>query len=155
MHFLLILHSYLRWVIVVLLFVGLIRHLIGMTSGKPFTSADRRVDLFLMISAHTQFLIGLILWFFGPMGYQLLQSTGFAAAMHDPAARFWIMEHNVGMLIGIVLITIGRGVAKKPISDLAKHKRAFWFFLVAFIIIMASIPWPNRTAIQRPLFRGA
>ncbi|MEO8583431.1 MAG: hypothetical protein ABI415_06530 [Flavitalea sp.] len=144
----------LRWIILILLLVALVRHLIGMKEKKAFSGADKKVDLFLMISAHIQLLIGLYLWFLGPWGFSLLKSTGFGAAMKDPVARFWIMEHNVGMLIAIVLITIGRGVVKKNIPDISKHKKAFWFFLVALIIIFASIPWPFRAAIARPLFPG-
>lgn len=148
------LHSILRWAILLLLVVALVRHLIGMTTRRAFTNGDRKTGLFLMICAHTQFLIGLILWFVGPWGWHLLQSTGFAAAMKDPVARFWIMEHNVGMLVAIVLITIGRGVAKKNISDLSRHRRSFWLYLVALIIILASVPWPGRVGVGRPYLRG-
>jgi hypothetical protein len=54
------------------------------------------------------------------------------------------------MLIAIVLITLGRGAAKKNISDRAKHKRTFWYILVALVIILATIPWPFREGIARP-----
>jgi hypothetical protein len=148
------LHNLLRWVILILLVVALVRHLMGMTGKKPFTSGDKKTGLFLMISAHTQFLVGLVIWFMGPWGIKLLQSIGFSAAMKDPVARFWIMEHNVGMLIAIVLITIGRGVSKKDLSDASKHKRSFWLYLIALIIILASVPWPGRIGIGRPLFPG-
>jgi hypothetical protein len=56
------------------------------------------------------------------------------------------------MLIAIVLITIGRGVSKKSIPDTVKQKKTFWFFLVALVIILASIPWPFREGIARPWF---
>ena len=148
------LHNVLRWVILLLLLIALIRHLSGMTGKKAFTGGDKKTDLFLLISAHTQLLLGLYLWFVGPWGYHLLKSTGFSAAMKDPAARFWIMEHNMGMLLAIIFITIGRGVAKKNIPDVSKHRRAFWLFLIALILILASIPWPSRIAIGRPLFPG-
>jgi hypothetical protein len=148
------LHNLLRWVILILLLVALIRHLMGMSGNKAFTSGDKKTGLFLMIAAHVQLLIGLYQWFAGPWGYKLLQNVGFAAAMKDPVARFWIMEHNVGMLIAIVLITIGRGVSKKSIPDPIKHKRSFWFYLVALILILATIPWPGREGIGRAIFPG-
>jgi hypothetical protein len=34
-----------------------------------------------------------------------------------------------------------------------KYKKAFWFFVVALILILAAIPWPSRE-IGRPLFPG-
>ena len=55
-----------------------------------------------------------------------------------------------GMLIAIVLITIGRGVAKKSIPDAAKFKRSFWLFLIALVIILATVPWPFREGIGKP-----
>ncbi|MBO9571820.1 MAG: hypothetical protein J7497_06370 [Chitinophagaceae bacterium] len=147
------LHNLLRWVVLILLVISVIRHLGGMTGNKPFTNGDKKRNLFLMISAHIQFLVGLILWFIGPWGYKVLSTMGMGAAMKDPVYRFWTVEHNTGMLIAIVLITIGRGVSKKDLPDLTKHKKSFWFFLIALIVIFVSIPWPWRT-VARPLFPG-
>jgi len=64
--------------------------------------------------------------------------------------RYWVVEHFTGMLIAIALITIGRGVAKKGIPDAAKFRRAFWLFLLALIIILATVPWPFRGGVGRP-----
>lgn len=147
------LHNFLRWVILILLVVALVRHLLGMSGKKPFTSGDKKIGLFLMIAAHIQFLIGLIQWFVGPWGFKVIQNIGMGAAMKDPTYRFWTVEHNIGMLIAIILITVGRGVSKKNIPDAVKHKKTFWFFLVALILILVSIPWPWRE-VARPLFPG-
>ena len=144
------LHSLLRWVILVLLLVAIFRSYSGMTAGKPFSAADKKVGLFLMISAHTTLLIGLCLYFFGPWGFANIRSLGFGEVMKTRAYRFYAVEHIFGMLVAIVLITIGRGVAKKSIPDLAKHKRTFWYFLVALVIILATVPWPFRAEIARP-----
>jgi len=148
------LHNVIRWILLILLLVALFRHLSGMTGKKPFTSGDRKTDLFLLISTHTQFLIGLYLWFFGPWGFQLLRKIGMGAAMKEPAYRFWTVEHITGMWIAVILITIGRSVTKKNIPDGAKHKKAFWFFFIALLLILATVPWPFRAAIARPLFPG-
>ncbi len=58
------------------------------------------------------------------------------------------------MLIAIVLITIGRSAAKKNIPDAAKFKRSFWFYLIALLIILATVPWPFRAGIGRPWLEG-
>ena len=105
-----------------------------------------------MISAHLMLLIGLYQWFVGP-GLESIQNMGMKNVMQNNVARFWAIEHPVGMIIGIILITLGRGSAKKNISDQAKHRRSFWFYLIAFIIIIASVPWPFRE-VARPLFPG-
>jgi len=146
------LHSFIRWVILILEIVVIYQCYTGMSSGRPFGAGDRKTGLFLMISAHTQLLVGLYLYLAGPWGLANIQNLGFGEVMKDKVARFYAVEHIFGMLVAIVLITIGRGVAKKAIPDRVKFKRGFWLFLVALIIILATIPWPFREGIARPWF---
>src|ERR1700761_4032497 len=147
---LLYLHSFLRWAILILSLVVLFKSYGGMTGGKPFTAGDKKTGLFLMICAHTTLLVGLTLWLTGPWGLANIRNLGFGEVMKERVYRFYAVEHLTGMLIAIVLITIGRGAAKKNITDLAKHKRTFWFILVALLIILATAPWPFRAGIGRP-----
>jgi hypothetical protein len=150
MSVLLLLHSILRWVILVLLVVAIVKSYNGMKAGRSFSDGDRKVGLFLMISAHTTLLLGLLLWFFGAFGLALVEDPGMGVVMKNAVMRYWVVEHFVGLLIAIALITIGQGVAKKSIPDATKFKRAFWLFLVALIIILATVPWPFRTGVGRP-----
>ena len=143
-------HSLIRWVILVLALVAIVKSYSGMSNRKLFTASDRKVGLFLMIAAHTQLLVGLYLYLLGPWGLANIRNLGFGEVMKDNVFRFYAIEHIFGMLIAIVLITIGRGAAKKDIPDVAKHKRSFWFFLVALVIMLATIPWPFRVGIGRP-----
>ncbi|HEX8462058.1 MAG TPA: hypothetical protein VF623_11530 [Segetibacter sp.] len=147
------LHNFGRWVVLILLLVAIVKSLSGMTGNKPFTNGDKKIGLFLMISAHIMLLIGLYQWFVGPWGLNNIQNAGMKAVMQDSVQRFWAVEHMAGMLIGIILITIGRGAAKKNITDKAKHNRSFWFYFIAFIVIVASVPWPFRE-VARPLMPG-
>ena len=146
------LHSILRWVILLLSLAVIFKSFSGMTGGKPFSEGDKKVGLFLMISAHTTLLIGLYLYFAGPWGLANIRNLGFGEVMKNRAARFYAVEHIFGMLVAIALITIGRGAAKKNIPDMAKHKRTFWFILVALIIILATIPWPFRADLHGSWF---
>ncbi len=57
------LHSFLRWIILILLLVNIFKHFSA--GNKPFTAGDKKAGLFLMIAAHTTFLVGLYLWFAG------------------------------------------------------------------------------------------
>jgi hypothetical protein len=107
-----------------------------------------------MISAHITLLIGLYQWIAGPLGLRTIQSLGMGEVMKNGITRFWAVEHFAGMLIAIILITIGKGVGKKNISDQAKHKKSFWLFLIALFIILVSVPWPFREDIGRPLVPG-
>jgi hypothetical protein len=147
------LHNFGRWVVIVLLVVAIFKSLAGMTGNKNFSSGDKKTGLFLMIAAHIMLLVGLYQWFAGPWGLQNIQTNGMKAVMQNSALRFWAVEHITGMVIAIILITIGRGSAKKNISDKAKHSRSFWFYVIALVIIVATVPWPFRE-VARPLFPG-
>lgn len=124
-----------------------------MTGNKSFTNGDKKTGLFLMIAAHTMLLIGLYQWFAGPWGFQNIQKIGMKAVMQNSVYRFWAVEHITGMIAAIILITAGRGSFRKNISDAAKHRRTFWYYFIAFIIIMVTVPWPFRD-VARPLFPG-
>jgi hypothetical protein len=51
------------------------------------------------------------------------------------------------MLVAIVLITMGYSKSKKAATDAEKFKKIKVFYLIGFILIVASIPWPFRTAL--------
>jgi hypothetical protein len=150
MYTLLLLHSLLRWVILLLLLAAIVQSYSGIRSGRPFSGGDRKLGLFLMIAAHTTLLLGLVLWFFGQFGLSLAVDNGMGVVMKNSVMRYWVVEHFAGMLIAVALITVGRGVAKKNIPDAARFKRAFWLFLIALIVILATVPWPFRTGVGRP-----
>ena len=148
------LHNLLRWVILLLLVIAIVKSFVGISSNKPLTSGDKKIGLFLMISAHIQLLIGLYEWLAGRYGVFTASIPEGVSIMKDKFYRFYMIEHPLGMLIAIILITIGRGQSKKNISDALKHKRAFWFYMIALIIILATVPWPFRDIIARPWFPG-
>jgi len=137
-------HSVGRWLLMLLLLIAIFNSLVA--GQRPFIKSDARTGLILTIVADTMLLLGLALWFFGPFGYAVIQSMGFKAAMQNDGARFFVMEHTVGMLIAIVLIHIGKAQAKKKIIDRKKHVRTMVFYLVALLVILASVPWPFLTA---------
>src|SRR5919112_1014006 len=101
------LHNFGRWVVIILLLAAIVRSVSGLSGNKPFTNGDRKTGLFLMIAAHTMLLIGLYQWFAGPWGLHNIQKLGMKTVMQTSVYRFWAIEHIVGMIIGIVLITIG------------------------------------------------
>ena len=74
--------------------------------------------------------------------------------MKNSVLRFWAVEHITSMFLAIVLITVARGVFRKPITNEAKHKRALLLYVVALILVIAAVPWPFREAVGRPWFPG-
>src|ERR1041384_5234041 len=133
------LHSGLRWIILLLLLIVIFR---SATAGqRSFNNADRKFALFTMIACDIMLLAGLYLWFFNErgLGYKSIQQSGFSNVMKDAVARFFAVEHTVGMLSAIVMVHIGKGYAKKNIPDSTKHKRVLLFFVLALLIILVSI----------------
>jgi glucan phosphoethanolaminetransferase (alkaline phosphatase superfamily) len=136
------LHNILRWLILLFL-------LIAMFQAFAKNSGLRKSSLWLMICAHVTLILGLYQWFAGQLGLKLINASGFSAVMKHDASRFWAVEHILGMLIAIILITIARGKAK-----VLNYKAAAWLYLIALIIILAVVPWPFREGIGRPWFPG-
>ncbi|MFT4156304.1 hypothetical protein [Parafilimonas sp.] len=147
-NFLLSLHSLLRWVILLLLVINLLKHLAAM--HKPFAAADKKLGLILMIFAHIQLLIGLYEWFAGSWGLQNFINNG-AGVMKNNTSRFFAVEHTVAMIAAIVLITIARGVYRKDIPDKKKHRRCIVLYALALLIILTMIPWPGMYEFGRSL----
>ncbi len=147
------LHNFLRWVILILLIVSIVKSYTGWQQKKVFTTGDKKIWLFTMISAHITLLIGLYQWAFGRYGIFVTDSPA-EGVMKNKFFRFFWVEHPTGMIIAIVLITLAHGMSKKPVSDETKFKKAFWYFLIALLIILVTVPWPFREIVGRPIFPG-
>ena len=150
MQIVLILHSLLRWAVVILGLWTLINALTGYFGKRAYTANDNRSNLFFMISCDIQLLIGLALYIHNGW-FDRLKDMG--NNMKDPYLRFFTMEHLTLMLVAWVLVHIGRATVKKADTDAAKHKKMLIFFGLAIVLIIAAIPWPFRQAIGRPYFR--
>lgn len=130
-------HSGLRWVALLLLVIAIINAGMKLKSGS-YLKKDKMINLFAMVFMHVQLLIGLILYFLsGKVNF----SEGW---MKSPMFRFFGLEHVLGMVLAIVLITIGRKKAEKAIDISKKHKTIIVWYLIGLIVVFASIPWPFR-----------
>jgi len=127
------LHSGFRYIVFLLVLVAIIQSLLGWLGRKPYTETNRKINLFALISAHTQLLIGVILLFVSPL-VQFNSST-----MSNNVTRYFSVEHWVGMVIAIVLITIGHSKSKKIILPESKHRTIAIFYIIAFIVIVGTI----------------
>src|ERR1700722_4139581 len=148
------LHNLLRWIILILLLLSIIKSYSGWRGRKVFTPGDKKIWLFTLIFSHITLLLGLIQVFFGRYGIFTTTLPEGTRVMKDPFYRFFWVEHPTAMILAIILIALGYGMAKKPVSDQVKYKKAFWFFLVALLLILVAIPWPFREVVGRPWFPG-
>lgn len=138
--FLLNLHSGLRYIVLVLIAVALFRATLAWFGKKPYSENYRKINLFTIISAHTQFLVGLVLYFYSPF----VKFNQMGETMKDSALRYWTVEHVAMMLFAIVLITIGHSRSKKAASDTSKHRAITLFYGLAVLIIVIAIGQSGR-----------
>jgi hypothetical protein len=148
------LHNFLRWVILILLLVSIYKAYSGWSAKKVFQIADKKLWLFTMIAAHITLLLGLYQTALGRYGIFTTNLPEGSSVMKDRFFRFFWVEHPTTMIIAILLITLAYGVYKKQISDEEKYKKAFYYLLIALVLILAGIPWPFREIIGRPYFPG-
>jgi len=127
------LHSGFRYIVLALLVAAIIGGLIGWFGQKPYTNGNRKLNLFAMISAHTQLLIGIVLYFVSPF----VQFNG--ETMKNPVTRYFTVEHWVIMIIALVLITIGHSKSKKAATAEAKHKTISIFYIIGLAVILLGI----------------
>lgn len=148
------LHNLLRWIILILLLVSIYKSYVGTTTKKTFDPGDKKIWLFTLIASHLTLLLGLYQWLFGRFGILSYVKPEGASMMKDPYLRFFQMEHPVSMILAILMITLGYGMAKKNVDDALKYKKALRYFVLALILIMVAVPWPFRGIVARPLFPG-
>ncbi len=118
-------HSGWRYLVLILLVVAIVQALVGWLGKKPYTEANRKINLFTLIFVHTQILIGLVLYFMSPLV--------------EAGERYWKMEHIGMMIFSAVLVTVGNARSKKGDDPAAKHRAVALYFGLALIIIVAAI----------------
>ncbi len=128
-------HSGLRWIALLLLLLAIINAF----TAKNYEKKHRLVNLFTMITFHTQLVLGIILYFISDK----VQFT--EGWMKEAMYRFYGMEHLSGMLLAIIAITIGHSKSKKGADAAAKFKAIKLWYVLALILVVAFIPWPFRT----------
>jgi hypothetical protein len=128
-------HSGWAYIALLLLVIAVINAVIGLTSKKEFTAKDRKIAIFGLIGTHTQLLIGLILYFVSPFGFNSL------GQMSDKMLRLTSLEHPLINIIAITLITIGWTKHKKLTTSESKFKTFSIFYGLGLVLVLSRIPW--------------
>jgi hypothetical protein len=148
----LLIHSTLRWLVLVLALVALARAIRGVSGRRDWLPGDQSIGAWFVGSLDLQLLLGLILYIFlSPFTREAFGDFG--AAMRNAPLRFFAVEHIIGMIIAIALAHIGRARTKKLVDAPSRHKAALIFYALALVVMLGSIPWPGMPG-GRPLFRG-
>jgi len=134
----LLLHSVIRYFVLILLIVLVFKSLAAWMTRANYTSTDNKISLFTLILTHTQFLLGVLLYFASPF----VQFS--SLAMKEPHVRYWTVEHVTIMIIAVVLITVARSTSKKLQEAVARHRRLFILNAIALAIILTGISMSGR-----------
>jgi hypothetical protein len=148
---LVILHSWIRWIVLLTGLYAVVRGIQGKAGRTPWGPGDDGAGRWFVTSVDIQMLIGVVLYLFlSP--YTMSAWSNMGQAMRDPMLRFFAIEHLVGMIGGTALAHVGRARIRKASDPLRKHTLAIIFFTLALLLIAGSIPWPFMST-GRPLIR--
>ncbi|PST85198.1 cytochrome B [Pedobacter yulinensis] len=136
-------HSGWRYVVLLLLIAAVFQALGGWTGKKSYSEGNRKLNLFTLISAHIQLLLGLALYFL---------NGWFRADSSAAIARYWKMEHISMMLLAVILITVGNARSKKGADGVAKHKTIAIFFGIALVLVLVAIYLMTKSDPSRTFF---
>ena len=126
------LHHYLPFLFFIVLLISIVR------TCPLNKTLNTKKDIFLtltLIFAHIQLVIGLVLLI------PLATVVDWGVVMGNSDVRFTLIEHPLTMLVAVVLITVGKVKAKKVEDNTKANKTIFWYFTVAFILIVLRTPW--------------
>lgn len=145
--FILAVHNILRWVVLILLVLALVRAYWGWFGKREWTSTDRKVGIFYSVSLDVQLLLGLILYFvLSPIAKVVFSDIG--TAMANSELRFFVLEHILMMILAVIFAHVGVATAKRAEEPLIRHRRTAIWFSLSLITILLGIPW------FRPLLPG-
>ncbi|MGH7654181.1 MAG: hypothetical protein ACREN6_05910 [Gemmatimonadaceae bacterium] len=136
---LLIIHSYLRWLVLLAGVLAIFRMTRGYSSGAVYGPTDRRYAAIFVGIFDLQFLIGLILYGTSPLTRGAMQNM--TTAMQDPHTRFFVAEHPMMMFVALCVAHGASIWSRKATVDRAKFMRASLGFSLAMGLILAGIPW--------------
>jgi hypothetical protein len=149
---LLLIHSWLRWAVLIAGVLAVARALVGVRTRRPFTPVDSTTARRFVVALDVQLLLGLVIHLWASP-FTTEAFGDFGATMQNAPLRYFVVEHPFGMLAAVALAHVGNARIKKRTDSAARHKTALVFFGLALLIILLSIPWPGLPA-GRPLFRG-
>jgi Na+-driven multidrug efflux pump len=138
--FVLTLHNILRWLVLILGIIAIVRAYFGWFGDREWSDLDDNLGRGFTISLDLQFLLGLLLYIF----LSPITTNAFAnmsAAMSDSGTRYFLVEHSLMMLAAIILAHIGRSRGRKQENDTKKFRTTAIFFTIALLIILVAIPW--------------
>ncbi|MBO6516523.1 MAG: hypothetical protein JJ975_08225 [Bacteroidia bacterium] len=148
---LVIIHSIVRWLVVISLLTSLVVAWSGYGKRSAFTQRVNKLRHWTATLAHCQLVIGITLAFRSPY------FTHFWHNLSQPNTHFdfsfYGLIHPGLMTLAIATLTIGSAKTKRSKHDRNKFRTMLIWFTVSAVIIIIAIPWPFSPLSARPLIR--
>ncbi|MGJ1418827.1 hypothetical protein ACR79T_04320 [Sphingobacterium spiritivorum] len=149
---LLILHSLVRWLVLVFIIYAVYRSYTGYIKDRIFSNTDNAVRHWTATISHIQLMIGMLLYIKSPVVKYFWSDVKKAVQQAD--LTFYSIIHFMLMLLAIITLTLGSALAKRKNTDKEKFRTMLIYFSIALLIIFTAIPWPFSPLSNRPYFRS-
>ena len=127
---LLIIHSYLRWIVLGFLLFGLIFIFIKKSKKAIYTTKDYRLFKVIKNVFNLQFLVGILLLTQSPMVKAFWSQASQAVKWRE--IRFFGLEHPFMMILGVILLNVFTDKTKDKIGT----HTAFNYLFIRYLIIL-------------------
>lgn len=140
-------HNIIRWVVLILGVIIVVRAMMGWFGNREWADIDRKLGVYYASSIDVQLLLGLLLYvFFSPLTKSAFQDFG--AVMSNDGMRFFAVEHALIMILAVVFAHLGGVYSKRASASKDKYRMAAIWYGLALIAILLGMPW------MRPLLPG-
>ena len=149
--YLLIIHSYLRWIVVGFLLFGLIFIILKKSKKAIYTTKDYQLFKAIKNVFNLQFLVGFLLLTQSPMVKAFWSQVGQAVKWRE--IRFFGLEHPFMMILGVLLLNVFTHKTKDKIGTANVFNYLLVRYLIILFILFVSVPWSFSPFTARPNFR--
>jgi vacuolar-type H+-ATPase subunit I/STV1 len=123
-------HSYWRWVVLLVGLASIVLSVISLTGNRPWDALSDRLAMYFTIAMDVQLLIGIIVWI---------------VEQRWSGDLFLGYIHPLAMIGAVALAHVGRARADRATDSRDKGRQATIFFVASFVVILVAIPlaaWP-------------
>ncbi len=144
--FLLAAHSWLRYPVLLMVLLVLLRSAAGLLRGRAWGGADEGLGRWLIRVWDLQFLLGLVLYFLSPITQFAL--ANFGETLADRQLRVITVEHPLLMLLATAALHVGWVRARRSADDRGRLLRWLLFAAAAALLTAIAIPWEGRPLLR-------
>jgi hypothetical protein len=128
MAYLFSLHSFVRWLLLLVAVIALVKFALGWWQKKPFAKMDRGLQSGLSGLLDTQWLLGLIYFVVTGLGWLGSPAVGFSRPR---------LEHFVAMTVAVVVGHLPAAWKNKP--DATRFRNNLWVVIAVIILILLGV----------------